>query len=766
MNLDLTTFSFIRKDGIKFLYESYERQENSLYEILYLSNSSLDITNSNCKINDINYIQTLLINNDSYIHYLINLDYNLILGEKGTLFYSKFIDNLLNIINNLDFPHIYKIYNNLFKLEKFKSIIYENYWILDNNELSFLGKIINKLIIDESYKDSLTHLYLLFDTLDKNSIENWFISLLEKNKLYKQTYYIINNSTNNLVSLNFLNKSLLVIINYYKHFKEKGVIFKSDMCITDTLLNDDQDNGTQQNIKLNELYPKKLYILDYILLLTEISLIASIFKINYYNKSLENLNDLLKIEELSVRWNYSSSYFKDIYLNSIRKNINTITTKIDNFTNILNEFYIKDSIYIISELTTIQNQGIPPNRINHICLILGYITTHNTVTSNTLDINKDYKNNIINLGLTILNSDKINFSSKSFIIDYLLLKFNKLTLYDTTIFMNILTKLYINIECSNELEDYEKINIKNSIIKNSIKYIQLDEIDSKLYITSNFISVILSDMSSYYEELIFCINNINVSVNNMTPLSDNQIIRNEENQYYETIRLNKYIIYFKNTLDLVYNLINKIPLFLIEGINSNKLVSTINFWLKQLFTKKSIKSFAFTKYITQENLNFNWSYVYTRIYEIYSIYYKNDIFIKSIVDTTSDYAEFNTILKQFAEDIQDITQSNYLSIINNVLESIDKTIKNQVNYSAEIPSEFCDPLLYMPITEPIVLPESNIILDKKTIINHLIHDKTDPFNRTPLTLEDIETHNKRLDVLDKLNSFINKFNKWKKENTK
>ena len=72
----------------------------------------------------------------------------------------------------------------------------------------------------------------------------------------------------------------------------------------------------------------------------------------------------------------------------------------------------------------------------------------------------------------------------------------------------------------------------------------------------------------------------------------------------------------------------------------------------------------------------------------------------------------------------------------------------------------------MPITEPIVLPESNIILDKKTIINHLIHDKTDPFNRTPLTLEDIETHNKRLDVLDKLNSFINKFNKWKKENTK
>ena len=63
----------------------------------------------------------------------------------------------------------------------------------------------------------------MFDTLDKNSVENWFLSLLEKNKLYKQTYYIINNSTNNLVSLNFLNKSLLVIINYYKEFKEKGI---------------------------------------------------------------------------------------------------------------------------------------------------------------------------------------------------------------------------------------------------------------------------------------------------------------------------------------------------------------------------------------------------------------------------------------------------------------------------------------------------------------------------------------------------------------
>ena len=226
MNLDLTTVSFIRKDGIKFLYESYEQKENSLYEILYLSNSILDITNRNCKLNDINYIQTLLINNDCYIHYLINLDYNLILGEKGTKFYSKFIDNLLNIINNLDFPYIYKIYNNLFKLEKFKSIIYKNYWILDNNELSFLGKIINRLTIDASYKDMISHLYLLFDTLDKNSVENWFLSLLEKNKLYKQTYYIINNFTNNLVSLNFLNKSLLVIINYYKEFEEKGVILR------------------------------------------------------------------------------------------------------------------------------------------------------------------------------------------------------------------------------------------------------------------------------------------------------------------------------------------------------------------------------------------------------------------------------------------------------------------------------------------------------------------------------------------------------------
>ena len=181
MNLDLTTFSSIRKDGIKFLYQLYEQEENSLYEILYLSNSSLDITNCNCNINDINYIQTLLINNDNYIHYLINLDYNSVVGEKGSKFYSKFIDNLLNIINNLDFPNIYQIYSNLFKLEKFKSTIYENYWILDNNEISFLGKIINKLVLDESYNNSLAHINSLFSTLDKNSVENWFISLLEKN---------------------------------------------------------------------------------------------------------------------------------------------------------------------------------------------------------------------------------------------------------------------------------------------------------------------------------------------------------------------------------------------------------------------------------------------------------------------------------------------------------------------------------------------------------------------------------------------------------
>ena len=39
--------------------------------------------------------------------------------------------------------------------------------------------------------------------------------------------------------------------------------------------------------------------------------------------------------------------------------------------------------------------------------------------------------------------------------------------------------------------------------------------------------------------------------------------------------------------------------------------------------------------------------------------------------------------------------------------------------------------------DPIMLPSSKAIVDRSTIKSHLLSDTTDPFNRSPLSIEDV-----------------------------
>ncbi|KAG8932849.1 hypothetical protein FRC03_000161 [Tulasnella sp. 419] len=55
----------------------------------------------------------------------------------------------------------------------------------------------------------------------------------------------------------------------------------------------------------------------------------------------------------------------------------------------------------------------------------------------------------------------------------------------------------------------------------------------------------------------------------------------------------------------------------------------------------------------------------------------------------------------------------------------------------DIPDEFLDPLMYTIMRDPVRLPSSKAVVDRSTIKAHLLSDITDPFNRSPLSLEDV-----------------------------
>lgn len=56
----------------------------------------------------------------------------------------------------------------------------------------------------------------------------------------------------------------------------------------------------------------------------------------------------------------------------------------------------------------------------------------------------------------------------------------------------------------------------------------------------------------------------------------------------------------------------------------------------------------------------------------------------------------------------------------------------------EVPDEYLDPLMYTLMKDPVILPTSKVSMDRSVLKAHLMNDPTDPFNRMPLKLEEVE----------------------------
>jgi len=62
-------------------------------------------------------------------------------------------------------------------------------------------------------------------------------------------------------------------------------------------------------------------------------------------------------------------------------------------------------------------------------------------------------------------------------------------------------------------------------------------------------------------------------------------------------------------------------------------------------------------------------------------------------------------------------------------------IQHEESVFDDAPEEFLDPLMQEVMDDPVLLPTSNTVIDRIVIEQHLLNDQTDPFNRSPLSLE-------------------------------
>ncbi|VEU23843.1 DEKNAAC104900 [Brettanomyces naardenensis] len=69
----------------------------------------------------------------------------------------------------------------------------------------------------------------------------------------------------------------------------------------------------------------------------------------------------------------------------------------------------------------------------------------------------------------------------------------------------------------------------------------------------------------------------------------------------------------------------------------------------------------------------------------------------------------------------------------------------------DVPDEFLDPLMFTLMKDPVKLPHSKVSIDRSVLKAHLMNDPTDPFNRTPLKLEDVADD---VELRDKIQTWI------------
>jgi hypothetical protein len=659
---------------------------------------------------------------------------------------------------------------------------------IDSNNLSPDYVLLNSTLSKKNYYDTNTRLLTLFLKLTEFNtnfnVYNSFISFIVKKIVYnfKTSKDVISDFPNTL-----LNKTMIKYLIDNKYFFKYENAHKSmfDIIIQST------DNIKYFNFSLEEEY------IPYYLVVTR-----------KYN---ETLNSYLNAFNLSLiepsRLKIYSNYLNLVF-NLLKNNINN-----DNRNELLNSNY------------TLYFQIIDTNiELYKYFKLLKENTNFVKITDNTNEIIEKDLDEIKNTLYICLNNTDFNYEFVNAINNYyyyntsykyhdFLLSIIPFLITNTITFENsqIFNSIYNNI-CSNLIKIFSDENI---IIYHKIKFI--NEYNWEIFNSKEKIELLLIfykelerfDESTGFTEktatrnnIIKILNKVNF-ISNYLDNSNESVIKDffilyisELNKLYTTIcdekvKLTKYNIYknnnkllrCKSTISILINNLEYYYDIFYKIIKTNKIYNEdYNVLIKNIINlvvnwiEKSNRTRIYIICYFCKNVD-----DYDLIYE--TIKEKIQNILINFFDNINDLIENNIITEFFKENNYYYNEDAWLltkeligplSINNNnlnVYRIISKLItninKNNIEYDInEIPNEFLDPIMMVPIKIPYEIPETKSIVDKDLILDYLTYDEINPFTRTKLTKEELNEYNNKEDVKDRCNKFIKDFNNWKKNNKK
>ncbi|XP_063931490.1 ubiquitin conjugation factor E4 B-like isoform X2 [Zophobas morio] len=203
-----------------------------------------------------------------------------------------------------------------------------------------------------------------------------------------------------------------------------------------------------------------------------------------------------------------------------------------------------------------------------------------------------------------------------------------------------------------------------------------------------------------------------------------------------------FLLLAAETVSMFHYLTKEIVLPFLRPELVSRLAAMLNFNLKKLVGKDC----QGLKVRNPEKLNFYPKKLLKELVDIYLQLTQGELsvehpFVQAVGQDGRSYSAqlFPMAVRVLSKIGIDMEKVVKFSDLGRLVESYSQLRQADEEELGEVPEEFVDPLLYTVMSDPVRLPTSNLIVDRSTIVTHLLSDGCDPFNRKPLTIDQLES---------------------------
>lgn len=633
----------------------------------------------------------------------LNMDKLKLYKKNETLTSNGFLMNILIIVNKI----IFKEYESGIQNE-------ENY-------SNFIFKMVGK--IDALF--TLTEKNIPFSRFDRTNPEVVTAIISEDNKdlipptftIYTQLFFI-QEIVIDLVLKNFMQTVEIFSRKVQDKIAEKDGNFKNDIDLQNMII-------LEQFLMV---YLRNKEVHKGLLRFSEVStfLIFSLNNKKYsqdqFSKNTKNINYKEFLDDFYYHINFDDNFAISFLPQFIYQNLITISKFVRRFNedSLIEHLYCTKALVYFSLIFSCQTNLIknPHFRMEIFDIMIFFFVTNNA-KDKTKRINNIFK---------LLNE---KFIKESLMVSIL--------------------RVFVDAErlgTSNQF--YEKFSVRAKIlmlIENINKgYGRLFEENIRAYTekypeeSRKMVNNLLNDLIYLNDE---CIENLKAIKKYEDFLNDKERYNSmsAENKKFEEQRFNEKdrivraeIKLFNVSLKFLLSLTKVLQVFFIKNEFITNLAGFLNYSLNifasPLGNELKLKNLS--------DYDFNPKFILGSLLSVYSAFYDKIEFIECVVkdERSYKYANFErakNLVENSGKIIIDTTDfTNYLTFFDKLKEEEKKIKEEEINYD-DAPEEFCDTLTALLMTDPVKLPKSHVIVDRKTIETHLLSDQTDPFNRSPLT---------------------------------